>query len=108
MKTFVRCGQLFTGNEDDARSSQMLVFDEEGVIAYIGPEEEMPRRLRGDRTLDYSSAFVMPGLIDLHYHTALGKGYNDHLPLWEYLDECWYRGREPGRARRQHRAAGPG
>ena len=32
----------------------------------------------------------MPGLIDLHFHTALGKGYNDHLPLWEYLDECWY------------------
>ena len=33
---------------------------------------------------------VMPGLIDLHFHTAIGKGYSDHLPLWEYLDECWY------------------
>jgi 5-methylthioadenosine/S-adenosylhomocysteine deaminase len=32
----------------------------------------------------------MPGLIDLHYHTALGKGWSDHLPLWEYLQTCWY------------------
>ena len=33
---------------------------------------------------------VLPGLIDLHYHTAIGKGFSDHLPLWEYLDTCWY------------------
>jgi 5-methylthioadenosine/S-adenosylhomocysteine deaminase len=26
----------------------------------------------------------------LHFHTSIGKGYSDHLPLWEYLDECWY------------------
>ncbi|WP_239014608.1 amidohydrolase [Archangium violaceum] len=32
----------------------------------------------------------MPGLVDFHYHTALGKGYSDHLPLWEYLQTCWY------------------
>ena len=32
----------------------------------------------------------MPGLIDLHYHTAIGKGCSDHLPLWEYLETCWY------------------
>jgi 5-methylthioadenosine/S-adenosylhomocysteine deaminase len=44
----------------------------------------------GDETIDASGKIVMPGLVDLHYHTALGKGYNDHLPLWEYLDECWY------------------
>ena len=33
---------------------------------------------------------MLPGLVDLHYHTALGKGWSDHLPLWEYLDTCWY------------------
>ena len=32
----------------------------------------------------------MPGLVDLHYHTAIAKGFSDHLPLWEYLDACWY------------------
>ena len=87
MKTFVRCGQLFTGNEDDARSSQMLVFDEDGVIAYVGAEEEMPKRLRGDRTLDYSSAFIMPGLIDVHTHLAYGNAKSEEdIDLYSPLE----------------------
>ena len=42
MKKFVRCGQLFTGREDEAEAEQTLVFDEEGVIDYVGLEA--PRR----------------------------------------------------------------
>jgi 5-methylthioadenosine/S-adenosylhomocysteine deaminase len=33
---------------------------------------------------------VMPGMVDLHYHTAIGKGFCDHLPLLESLEEFWY------------------
>jgi len=44
----------------------------------------------GARMIDATGKAVLPGLIDLHYHTALGKGWSDHLPLWEYLDTCWY------------------
>ena len=44
----------------------------------------------GARVIDASGKAVLPGLVDLHYHTALGKGWSDHLPLWEYLDTCWY------------------
>ena len=44
----------------------------------------------GDEIIDATDKIVMPGLVDLHYHTAIGKGFNDHMPLWEYLDECWY------------------
>lgn len=44
----------------------------------------------GDRVIDAAGKVVMPGLVDLHYHTAIGKGFSDHLPLWEYLDTCWY------------------
>ncbi|GAA2979886.1 amidohydrolase family protein [Actinokineospora diospyrosa] len=42
------------------------------------------------RIIDAEGKAVLPGLIDLHYHTALGKGYSDHLPLLEYLETCWY------------------
>ncbi len=68
-------------------ASQMLVFDEEGVIAYVGAEEEAPRRLRGDRTLDYSSAFVMPGLIDVHTHLAYGNAKSEEdIDLYSPLE----------------------
>ena len=40
--------------------------------------------------IDATDKAVLPGLVDLHYHTALGKGWSDHLPLWEYLETCWY------------------
>src|SRR5919109_1786868 len=40
--------------------------------------------------IDATAKIVLPGLVDFHYHTALGKGYSDHLPLWEYLQTCWY------------------
>src|SRR5271156_1548458 len=66
MKTFVHCGQLFTGREDEAQAKQTLVFDEAGVVDYVGAEGDAPRRTRNDRALDYSSLFVMPGLIDVH------------------------------------------
>jgi 5-methylthioadenosine/S-adenosylhomocysteine deaminase len=44
----------------------------------------------GAQVIDAAGMIVLPGLVDLHFHTAIGKGYSDHLPLWEYLDACWY------------------
>jgi 5-methylthioadenosine/S-adenosylhomocysteine deaminase len=66
-----------------------LIIDGDRIAA-IGDGSVPVADQPGDETIDASGKIVMPGLIDLHYHTALGKGYNDHLPLWEYLDECWY------------------
>ena len=73
MNTFVRCGSLFTGGEDEPRKGESLVHDEAGEILYVGPEADAPRRVRGDRQLDYSGLFVMPGLIDVHTHLAYGN-----------------------------------
>jgi imidazolonepropionase-like amidohydrolase len=87
MKTFVRCGQLFTGREDDARAAQTLVFDAEGVIEYAGAETGAPRSVRGDQRLDYSDAFVMPGLIDLHTHLAYGNAKSEEdIDLYSPLE----------------------
>jgi 5-methylthioadenosine/S-adenosylhomocysteine deaminase len=40
--------------------------------------------------IDAAGMVVMPGMVDLHYHTAIGKGLMDHLPLWESLEQFWY------------------
>ncbi|MEM4246262.1 MAG: amidohydrolase [Candidatus Bathyarchaeia archaeon] len=32
----------------------------------------------------------MPGLVDLHYHSSLGRGMYDNYPLYEFLDQFWY------------------
>ena len=59
-------------------------------ITHVGPGTFDGEAQPGDRVIDAKDRIVMPGLVDLHYHTALAQGYSDHLPLWEYLDECWY------------------
>lgn len=66
-----------------------VVVDGDRIAAILADGAALDSR-PGDHVIDASDKIVMPGLIDLHYHTAIGKGFNDHLPLWEYLDECWY------------------
>ena len=93
MKTFVRCGQLFTGREDDARADEILVFDEYGLLDYVGPEKGSPRRVRADKVLDYSRCFVMPGLIDVHTHLAYGNAKSEEdIDLYSPLEFRTLRG----------------
>lgn len=87
MKTYVRCGQLFTGRENDAQDGQILVFDGEGTLDYVGAEPGAPRRARADRMLDYSGLFVMPGLIDVHTHLAYGNAKSEEdIDLYSPLE----------------------
>jgi imidazolonepropionase-like amidohydrolase len=87
MKTFVRCGQLFTGRDDDAVAGQTMVFDEAGVIEYVGADGNAPLRARNDRAFDYSGMFVMPGLIDLHTHLAYGNAKSEEdIDLYSPLE----------------------
>jgi imidazolonepropionase-like amidohydrolase len=87
MKTFVRCGQLFTAGEDEAASGQMLVYDAAGVIEYAGAASAAPHRGGSDRLIDYSRYFVMPGLIDVHTHLAYGNAKSEEdIDLYSPLE----------------------
>lgn len=87
MKTFVRCGELFTGREDQGRPNQTLVFDAHGTLDYIGAQEGAPRRAHGDRVIDYSGFFVMPGMIDVHTHLAYGNAKSEEdIDLYSPLE----------------------
>src|SRR6516164_3561536 len=93
MKTFVRCGHLFTGREDEARAGETLVFDERGTLDYVGSEKAAPRRTRNDQIIDYSGCFVMPGLIDVHTHLAYGNAKSEEdIDLYSPLEFRTLRG----------------
>ena len=50
-------------------------------------------RARGDRTLDYSGCFVMPGLIDVHTHLAYGNAKSEEdIDLYSPLEFRTLRG----------------
>ena len=72
MSTVNKCGKLFTGAEDASRSGQVVRI-ENGAIAYVGSSAEAPPTTAEDTVLDYSSSFVMPGLIDTHVHLSYGN-----------------------------------
>jgi 5-methylthioadenosine/S-adenosylhomocysteine deaminase len=81
-------GTVLTVNEaDDVIFGGHVVISGDRIAA-VGPGEHLAGP--DDTVIDAAGKIVMPGLVDLHYHTAIAKGFSDHLPLWEYLDACWY------------------
>ena len=87
MKTFVRCGQLFTGQEDEAQKNAALVYDAAGRLLYAGAEAGAPKRGDGDGLIDHSGHFVMPGLIDVHTHLAYGNAKTEEdIDLYSPLE----------------------
>lgn len=72
MRTFIRCGTLFTGLEDKPAKDQTIVC-ENGLITEIVPTASGPKPAPDDRILDHSKYFVMPGLVDYHTHLAYGN-----------------------------------
>ena len=88
-RLMIRNGIVLTLNDaDDVHFGGTVVIEGDRITTVTGTDE--PDGTADGETIDATGKIVMPGLIDLHYHTALGKGWSDHLPLWEYLQTCWY------------------
>ena len=92
-KILIKNGTVVTMNDaGDVHFGGSVLIDGDRITG-VGPADQVAARHAADgqvQVIDAAGKAVLPGLVDLHYHTALGKGWSDHLPLWEYLDSCWY------------------
>lgn len=59
-------------------------------IAKISTADAEIRAWRAGSTIDARDKVVMPGLVDLHFHTYLTRGVSDDLPLDTWLSKIIY------------------
>jgi 5-methylthioadenosine/S-adenosylhomocysteine deaminase len=91
-RIIIKHGTVMTMNDaDDVIFGGSVVIEDDRIVD-VGTDADVAARQSSDgaRVIDAADKAVLPGLVDLHYHTAVGKGWSDHLPLWEYLETCWY------------------
>ena len=74
------------------------IFEEGGIlvegkkIVSVGKIDKVISEMDGtpDYIIDARGMAALPGLVDLHFHTAIAKGVNDGMPLDKFLDNFWY------------------
>jgi 5-methylthioadenosine/S-adenosylhomocysteine deaminase len=89
--TLITNAIVVTMNDDHDVLFDGAVLVEGDRITGVGNEHEVRATApEGAATLDAGGGVVMPGLVDLHYHTAIYRGWSDHLPLLQNLLEVWY------------------
>lgn len=90
-RIIIRNVSVLTLDDEDRFHYPATVVIEDDVITHIA--DSGYQQLQDETStlnLDGTDKLLMPGLVDLHFHTSVAKGYNDSLPLWEYLDQVWY------------------
>ena len=60
-----------------------------GIIAAVGPAEDIREKFQSDTEIDGTNQIVMPGLINGHTHAAMSllRGYAYDIPLMEWLQD---------------------
>lgn len=76
MKALANIGQLATcraeGGQGDIHAipQAAIVWDDDGVIRWVGLEKELPTEYRRAERMDAGGRLVIPGLVDCHTHLA--------------------------------------
>ncbi|CAF0843217.1 unnamed protein product [Adineta steineri] len=89
-RLIIQNASVLTLDEKNNYYVNATVIIENGRFKQILPHGNDFKSTKNDQVIDATGKLLMPSFVDLHFHTAVAKGWNDHLPLWEYLDECWY------------------
>lgn len=92
-KIILKNGVVMTMNDEMEMFDNGMVVIEGNKIIDVGDTADLEKKYSHEKdakVIDCEKKAVMPGLIDLHSHTAISKGYNDSAPLHEWLMEFWY------------------
>lgn len=86
MRTLITGGEVFHSSSGNPIMATAAVFVEDSRIVAVGDEAGLAKQ-PVDVTVDASNYMVLPGLIDMHYHSygSLARGLGDGLLL-----EPWY------------------
>src|SRR6516165_12731260 len=87
MTVHVRCGSLITGDANPARHNATIGVGDDGRIAFVCATADAPPVDAHARVVDYSTLFVMPGLIDVHTHLAYGNAKSEEdIDLYQPME----------------------
>lgn len=90
-RIIIKNGIILTLNEQMEMIEEGMVVIEGDRIAAVGKTSELEALYpTADKVIDAKMKAIMPGLVDLHFHSAALRGLGDKLPLYEYLMELWY------------------
>lgn len=87
----VNVGAVVTGDDDFS-----VIFDGhvkikgDRIIAVAEGKGSVTELTEAGRLIEAPEMVAMPGLIDLHFHTALARCYVDRLSLREGIHRAWY------------------
>ncbi len=68
--TIIKRGTIFTVDESFREIKDGSIVIEGNKIVAIGKSDEIARKYKGDNVIDAQGKAIMPGLVDLHYHSA--------------------------------------
>ena len=88
--TLINHGILVTMDPQRTIYEDGAVMVQDDRIVAAGKSEDVSKKMKPDVIIDAKNKVIMPGLIDLHYHTAIARGVSDGLPLGTYLETFWY------------------
>ncbi len=82
-------GTILTMEPDAAPIENGAIALSDGIIAAVGPAEELLELAPTGEVVDASDCIVMPGFVNTHAHLAMTllRGLADDLPLKEWLEE---------------------
>ncbi|MFI5450399.1 MAG: amidohydrolase [Candidatus Bathyarchaeia archaeon] len=88
----IKNGIVVTVDDSERVIERGAILVEGNKIAAVGREDQVISEMKQtpDYLIDATGMAVLPGLVDLHFHTAIAKGVNDGMPLDKFLDNFWY------------------